>query len=584
MEAQGSSPLTLGDQDNIMALLKLPARLREIQLTVTTAQLRTVNILMRQQRFSQLESLLLTTLDGLVLPTEFGGGMPRLRSLRTVWLALPALPQLLLSSHDLVTLWLDKIPCVGYTLEALIICLPGMTQLKTLRIHFLSPSFRPVLIRTDRPLSGFSVLPVLNFIEFRGTSEHLESLLSGISAPHLEQFLIDFFDQGSFDTPHLSRFTRCTEMQRSISHAIIISSPSDISIAVAQESRQLLLRILCKQLHRRIRSMAEVCDRLFHTLADVEQLEIVASASSQGNMDHIHAGTLDLLRPFRSVRRLCLSKSSLSLVSGALGLVPKELAAVTLPELEKVQLKNYAELTSPKWGLSQFSAWRQREVHVFSAPFSPPRVRFMGDPIMDLPSLSALSDSDPATNTPPPASPISSSPWERPYVPKPPLPPLTPRASVYLEYERQAPRLKYDVRFYPKKPNLHLSQATLALPATRPPFPSLPIRVQNLPWDYFIVRPDPRLLREKAVVTIQDVLFALYSYLRKEVNADEYNAMTMVSRAVISRTFERRVRYDPDQRGKGLRRVDFLGRQVQAQGLVRAQLQNDVWVWEVVLR
>ncbi|KAN0136711.1 hypothetical protein V8E53_005481 [Lactarius tabidus] len=537
-----------------------------------------------QQRFSQLESLLLTTLDGLVLPTEFGGGMPRLRSLRTVWFALPALPQLLLSSHDLVTLWLDKIPCVGYTLEALIICLPGMTQLKTLRIHFLSPSFRPVLIRTDRLLSGFSVLPVLDFIEFRGTSEHLESLLSGISAPHLEQFLIDFFDQGSFDTPHLSRFIRCTEMQRSISHAIIISSPSDISIAVAQESRQLLLRILCKQLHRQIRSMAEVCDRIFHTLADVEQLEIVASASSQGNMDHIHAGTLDLLRPFRSMRRLCLSKSSLSLVSGALGLVPKELAAVTLPELEKVQLKNYAELTSPKWGLSQFCAWRQHEVHVFSAPFSPPRVRFMGDPIMYLPSLSASSDSDPATNTPLPASPTSSSPWERPYVPKPPLPPLTPRASVYLEYERHAPRLKYDVRFHPKKPNLRLSQAILALPATRPPLPFLPICVQNLPWDYFIVRPDPRVSREKAVVTIQDVLFALYSYLRKEVNADEYNAMTMVSRAVISRTFERRIRYDPDQRGKGLRRVDFLGRQVQAQGLVRAQLQNDVWVWEVVLR
>jgi hypothetical protein len=72
MEAQGSSPLTLGDQNDVMALLKLPARLREIQLTVTAPQLRKINTLM-QRAFSQLESLFLTTADGLVLPSEFGG-------------------------------------------------------------------------------------------------------------------------------------------------------------------------------------------------------------------------------------------------------------------------------------------------------------------------------------------------------------------------------------------------------------------------------------------------------------------------------------------------------------------------------
>jgi hypothetical protein len=465
-----------------------------------------------------------------------------------------------------------------------------MTQLKTLRIHFLSPSFRPVLIRTDRALSGFSVLPVLKFIEFRGTSEHLESLLSGISAPHLEQFLVDFFYQGSFDTPQLSRFIGRTEMQRSIAHAVIRSSSSHISIVVTQEPRQLFLQILCQQLHRQIRSMAEVCDKLFHPLADVEQLEIIASVSSQGesDVDHVHGVTLDLLRPFRNVKRLLISKSSVHLVSGALGLVPEELVAVTLPELEKVQM---SERTSAKTGLVRFTARRRRSthpVHVFSAPFSPPRLRFKGEPIMDLPSVYSTSDSDSATNPHLPASPISnlssSSRYRRFYYPNSPrLPPLVPR--VFPQRYLRFPNLEYDVRFYPSEPNLNLAQNDLALPATRPPLPSLPIRVEGLPWDYFIVRPGPRLLwRGKAVVTAQDVLVALYSYLRRPVNSDEYNAMTKLRRTEMSRAFERRVHDDPDERGKGLRRVDFLGHQVNTEGIDYAEvLDDDVWLWEVVV-
>ncbi|KAH9057177.1 hypothetical protein EDB87DRAFT_1129714 [Lactarius vividus] len=128
----GSIPLTPGDQDNIMTLLELPTRLREVRLTVTTPLLENV---MMQQPFSVLEYLHLSA-PGLVLPSQFGGGMPRLRALLIVGIALPALPRLLLSAHDLVSLQLEDIPSVGYTLEALVICLPAMTQLETLRVHF----------------------------------------------------------------------------------------------------------------------------------------------------------------------------------------------------------------------------------------------------------------------------------------------------------------------------------------------------------------------------------------------------------------------------------------------------------------
>ncbi|KAF8267126.1 caspase domain-containing protein [Lactarius quietus] len=337
MEASGSSPLTLDDQDNVMALLEHPTRLREIQLTVTTPLLERVTTL-TQQPFSQLDSLLISTMHGLVLPSEFGGGMHHLRALRTVGLALPALPQILLSTRDLVSLQLEEIPSVGYTLEALIVCLPTMTQLKTLRIHFLSPTSRPVLISTARHLPGFSILPVLHSIECHGTSEYLESLLSGISAPRLKNFYIDFFNQPSFDIPQLSRFISHSGMQQSLTHATIRSSFAGISITLTQRE-------------------AEVCDRLSTTLADVEQLEISAFTSVPGgkdDVDLIHFDLLELFRPFRNMKSLRVTKASLSLVAGALGLVSGELAVVALPELQEIWTENREAIASVEKSLAPF--------------------------------------------------------------------------------------------------------------------------------------------------------------------------------------------------------------------------------------
>jgi hypothetical protein len=269
--------------------------------------------------------------------------MSCLRVLRMDGIALPALPQLLLSAHGIVSLQLEKLPGFGYTLEALIICLPAMTQLKNLRVHFLSPTSRPVLINTDRPLAGLFVLPVLDIIEFHGTVEYLESLLSGISAPLLRYFHIDFVNQLIFDTPQLSRFIRRTEMQRSPTHATIQSSDGDISITLSTQlgvQHQLSLRILCKQLDWQIPSMAEVCRRLSLTLVDVKWLTIRASASfpaGKDDMDLIHSEILELFRPFCNVKTLWVTESSLSLLAGSLRLVTGELAIEALPELQEIQ-------------------------------------------------------------------------------------------------------------------------------------------------------------------------------------------------------------------------------------------------------
>jgi len=79
-----------------------------------------------------------------------------------------------------------------------------------------------------------------------------------------------------------------------------------------------------------------------------------------------------------------------------------------------------------------------------------------------------------------------------------------------------------------------------------------------------------------AVVTVQDVLTTLYFHFRTQAKEDEYDALGKARRADIFRAFERRVGNDPAERGKGLRRIDFLGGRI-AQGLVRGQSKDDVW-------
>ena len=625
VDAPGSSPLSPSEQDNIMTLLELPTRLREIQLTVTTPLLEKVTTLTgMEQSFSVLEYLHLSaTLPGLVLPSKFGSGMSRLRALRMVGIALPALPQLLLLAHDLVSLHLEKLPSIGYTLEALTICLPDLILLKSLRIHFLSPTHRPVLIvSADRPLLGFSVLPVLNFIEFHGTSEYLESLLSGISAPLLEHFQIDFFNQLIFDTPQLSRFlqTRHIDMQRSPTHATIQSSVADISITVTQPQRGVLhrfsLRISCTQLDWQIPSIAEVCDRLSPVLADVEELKIGVSASFpdvQDDLDLIHLHILELFRPFRNVKRLCVSGASLSLVAGALGLVPGELAVETLPELlvQKIRAKENNELAPARIVVGPLIVARQCTTHpIFVRSTRSRHARFNEDPVTDVRSFSSPASSSsslapsPGPSTPPPLpdgafsspthspshAPISSFPSPpHPRVNTPlPIPqahwyippaPLTPY--VYLNTVLTVPNLQYDTRYHPSQSRLRSSPAVLAGPASNPPLKSLTIRVAGLPWEC-TVGPSPSMSRWNAVATVQDVLVGIYFHLRRKAKADEYHPLSRARKSEVFQTYERRVGDDPVQRGKGLLRVDFLCGHIIAQGLVRAQSKDDVW--DVVVR
>ncbi|KAH9003582.1 CHAT domain-containing protein [Lactarius hatsudake] len=368
----GSSLLTADDEDGIVALLDHPSRIREVQLTTTAPLLEKAAILV-QQPFSVLEYLHLSTRTepGLVLPSEFGSA-PRLRILRMVGVALPALPKLLLSAQDLVSLQLEELPSIGYTLDALRFCLPEMTLLKTLRIHFLSPSSRPALASTFQSQKSHPDLDYLNYIEFHGASEYLESLLSTISAPFLKYIHMAFFNQLIFHTPQLPQlcqFILRTKTQRSPIHATIHCSEAEISVILSKPGipHHLALRILCKDLDWQISSMAELCEGLSPTLSHVEQLNISAAPTlfprGQDETDLTQLEFSDLFRQFIDVKRLCITGGSVRHVAGALGPIAGQLPVTFLPVLREIYVGNHAELASTQSALAPFIAARKDSAH-----------------------------------------------------------------------------------------------------------------------------------------------------------------------------------------------------------------------------
>src|SRR6266851_1374633 len=118
---------------------------------------------------------------------------PLLKEVAAMQDPFPALPKLLLSTHDLVTLDLSGIPRSGYfSPEAMVTALSTLTSLKSLFLRFRSP--RSQVDRASRhppPLTRV-VLPALTSLWFKGDSEYLEDIVSRLDAPLLNFIEIRF--------------------------------------------------------------------------------------------------------------------------------------------------------------------------------------------------------------------------------------------------------------------------------------------------------------------------------------------------------------------------------------------------------
>jgi hypothetical protein len=310
---------SMRDEVNIMAALKQSDRVISISLTLTSSLLEKLSLIARP--FSELQDLVLLSRDRgrcVFLSSAFplGPWGTRLHSLHLTRITFLELPQLLYSSRNLVDLQLHEVLYPSnFTVGALTIALSGMTQLRSLSLHFFPPT-DPAAYRFVMNLSSVArvALPSLTRFDFRGITNFLKELVAGIDAPRLGDIKLTFFNKFISDISDLSvliEFINRIKMHKSPRRADILSFENDIIIALIQPGglTRLRLRLSCKLLSEQLSSMVRICVQFSAFLVNVEDLRINAQRPSESRLeDGIHSeGWREPINLFAGVRRLQVS-------------------------------------------------------------------------------------------------------------------------------------------------------------------------------------------------------------------------------------------------------------------------------------
>jgi hypothetical protein len=368
----GSEPTSPEEEENLLTTLREPDRISEIWLTIT-GLLRDRLAAEMQTAMPSLETLKLTVQDKaeLLLPGNFlGGSAPRLSVISLYGVAFPALPKLLLSTRNLVSIELRNIPSSGYFFpEPLVLGLSGIMRLKSLTIHFTSP-IRHVHVRNfHTPPSGHIVLPTLANLKFYGDNEYLEAIVARIDAPLLELIDLRFFNRLVFEIPHLSSFLRRTSQLRSPTQAKIYASGSRVSIIFihqpagtphATNPRQLRLQVPCRQFDWQLSAISQISGQLSPFSSGVVQLDVRAfSPTASGRDDLDLAQWVELLRPFDRVERLRVVDELVLDVARALQRVASELEPDLFPALRELSLSNSPNFIAALEAIAPFLSIRE---------------------------------------------------------------------------------------------------------------------------------------------------------------------------------------------------------------------------------
>ncbi|KAI0288908.1 hypothetical protein BC826DRAFT_1107427 [Russula brevipes] len=353
--------------DNVVAALEHHDRVCHIDLWNTPkSDLNRFAAAMRDP-FPKLTHLDLRTIKKstvLVLPNSFlGGSAPRLQTLALHRISFPAIPRLLSSAIDLVTLDLHNIPHSGYiSPEALATSLSELTRLERLSIGFLSPRSHPGTGQPSPPRSIRTILPALKVFVFRGVSEYLEDLTSRIDAPLLSYLHITFFTQLIFNTPRLCAFISHAKNLRSQSQAHMTFRRGAVELfRMTPGHLGLKLTILCKASDWQLSSLVQVCDSPFLSLFNLERLKIYEYPYLPRHwLDDVeNVQWLELLHPFTTLKSLSLSEVFTPRVVPALQGLSGEGIMEVLPALQSISLPE-SSLSGPvENALAQFLTARQ---------------------------------------------------------------------------------------------------------------------------------------------------------------------------------------------------------------------------------
>ena len=337
------------DEDNLLAVLKQADRVGSISLTITDSLLAKVFAI--EKPFLELEELDLLSQDDaqLTLPSIFQWG-PRLRRLHLTRIAIPALSQLS-SSTGLVDLQLYEIPDAVYVSpEAFANALSGMTQLRSLSLHFLSLSPRRNYGSVPPPSGERIVLPALTCLKYQGTGKYLDNLVARIDAPRLGDVDITLFGQTALDVLRLGQFIERVEMRRQLSQADILFSPSAVSIRFSHPSAptRLGLRIPGRELDWQLPTMTQILNQFSDFLSNVSSLGIKMAESPSGQVDVGRELWLNLIRAFGSVEHFRVARELATDILRGLCTAEGE-PAIVLPALRDLRIRKPLALHGPLW-------------------------------------------------------------------------------------------------------------------------------------------------------------------------------------------------------------------------------------------
>ena len=252
-----------------------------------------------------------------IIPDSFlGGSSPHLQYLLLDRTPLPALPKLLLSITDLVTLGLlDLPPSVYISPEVMATCLFMWTRLEILVLGFQSPtsSSHPDQESQLSPSMTHATLPALTCLDFKGGSEYLEELVARIDAtPLLDSLHILFFNQPIFHTPHLSQFiSRVPKFQALTEVSVAIFGPN-IWVAGPSPTRPgplpfghdvLTMKILHWQTDWQLSTLTQLCTESLPLFLTAEHFYMMSPL-----VDIKNSEWLEFLHPFSAVKNLYLTK------------------------------------------------------------------------------------------------------------------------------------------------------------------------------------------------------------------------------------------------------------------------------------
>ena len=361
-------------KDNILVTLERQYRVCEIGIWNISSSLWATAIMpLMQKPFPILTVLNLQYNNGdgtrgPVIPNSFlGGSAPQLRILHLENIPFPGLPNLLLSTTDLVHLKLHEIPDSGYiSADTIATCLSTLTRLESFWLCFQSPL--PAWERRRTSSSTRTFLPYLSSFEFKGVSEYLEDIVDGIDAPLLDTLRICFFHQPIFDNQRLVQFIGRLPMLKTCNEARINigawhASVEVLSISETITKASLLLKDWYLQPVLQLSTLVQFCTSSLPQalIPTVGELRIYGDYFSRSpEQDGINPNLWrELFQPFTAVKDLYLSPDIIPHIS----LVQQELVGEGvmefLPVLQNIFLGGLDRDELVPEGIEQFIAARQ---------------------------------------------------------------------------------------------------------------------------------------------------------------------------------------------------------------------------------